>query len=128
MLVNRRSDRPVCILLRLEGGCVALLTLILYYQIGTSWWLFAVLVLLPDVAIMGYLLGPIAGAHIYNAAHNYVAPAILWCVLTPLAIDLADALALIWVFHVGADRILGYGLKYTDSFKSTHLSGPRSDP
>ena len=33
----------------------------------------------------------------------------------------ATQLALIWFLHIGADRLLGYGLKYPTSFKDTHL-------
>jgi len=28
---------------------------------------------------------------------------------------------LIWLVHIGADRLLGYGLKYPTGFKDTHL-------
>lgn len=31
------------------------------------------------------------------------------------------ALALIWFVHIGIDRMLGYGLKYPEGFKITHL-------
>jgi Domain of unknown function (DUF4260) len=31
------------------------------------------------------------------------------------------AFALIWLAHVGADRALGFGLKYPTLFKDTHL-------
>lgn len=31
------------------------------------------------------------------------------------------ALALVWLAHIGADRLLGYGLKYDDNFQHTHL-------
>jgi hypothetical protein len=31
------------------------------------------------------------------------------------------ALGLIWLAHIGADRLLGYGLKYDDHFQHTHL-------
>jgi len=30
-------------------------------------------------------------------------------------------IALIWFAHIGIDRALGYGLKYTSGFKDTHL-------
>jgi hypothetical protein len=30
-------------------------------------------------------------------------------------------LGLIWLAHVGADRLLGYGLKYPTGFRDTHL-------
>jgi hypothetical protein len=33
----------------------------------------------------------------------------------------AVALALIWAIHIGADRALGYGLKYPSGFEDTHL-------
>jgi hypothetical protein len=31
------------------------------------------------------------------------------------------ALGLIWLAHIGMDRLLGYGLKYADHFQHTHL-------
>ena len=34
---------------------------------------------------------------------------------------LAVQLALIWLSHIGGDRLLGYGLKYSTAFKDTHL-------
>jgi hypothetical protein len=34
----------------------------------------------------------------------------------------ATKVALIWLAHIGADRLLGYGLKYPTTFKDTHLS------
>ena len=36
------------------------------------------------------------------------------------------ALALVWLAHVGLDRLLGMGLKYNDRFTHTHL-GDRPD-
>ena len=31
------------------------------------------------------------------------------------------ALGLVWLAHIGSDRLLGYGLKYSDDFQRTHL-------
>jgi len=31
------------------------------------------------------------------------------------------AISLIWIAHIGIDRVLGYGLKYPTAFKDTHL-------
>ena len=33
----------------------------------------------------------------------------------------AMKVSLIWLAHIGADRLLGYGLKYPTAFKDTHL-------
>jgi len=30
--------------------------------------------------------------------------------------------ALVWAGHIGADRLVGYGLKYPTGFAHTHLS------
>ena len=35
--------------------------------------------------------------------------------------ELQLALALIWLAHIGFDRLLGYGLKSTEGFGFTHL-------
>jgi hypothetical protein len=69
----------------------------------------------------GYLAGPRTGARVYNAFHAYLGPLALVSAgalaMRPLAVDLA----LIWMAHIGMDRALGYGLKYTSSFGDTHL-------
>ena len=39
---------------------------------------------------------------------------------------LAEALALVWLAHIGLDRLLGMGLKYSDRVTHTHL-GDRPD-
>ncbi len=65
------------ILLRLEEVVFALVAIALYYWIGASWWLFAAVILAPDLGLLGYLLGPKAGATTYNALHLTVFPLVL---------------------------------------------------
>jgi hypothetical protein len=110
---------PVRTWLRLEGLAALLLAAYLYAVSGASWTLFAVLFLTPDVSLAGYLAGARVGGTIYNAAHSYVGPLALAASL--LAAGAAPALALIWVAHIGFDRMLGYGLKYPTAFADTHL-------
>jgi hypothetical protein len=78
-------------------------------------------VLLPDAAMAGYLRGSRLGAQLYNLAHSTVLPAAMiglgWWQSRPLVL----ALGLIWLAHIGFDRLLGYGLKYDDHFQHTHL-------
>jgi hypothetical protein len=38
------------------------------------------------------------------------------------------AVGTIWIVHIGADRALGYGLKYATGFGDTHLSVPSRSP
>jgi Domain of unknown function (DUF4260) len=109
------------LLLRLEGAALAAGALILYAFTSGSWLLFGLLVLAPDLSMLGYLAGPRIGALAYNAVHITVGPIALALIGLSLSSDPAIAIALIWLVHIGADRALGYGLKYADGFGATHL-------
>jgi hypothetical protein len=108
-------------LLRLEGLTLFAGMTLLYAVWGGSWWLYAILFLVPDLSFAAYLAGPRFGAIIYNAAHSYLAPMALN--VTGFAINepLILSIAMIWLAHIGIDRSLGYGLKYSAGFGFTHL-------
>ena len=108
-------------LLKLEWLAVLAAALVAYAMSGYSWWLFALLILAPDLSMLGYLGGPVIGAIAYNTVHTLIAPGALALAAWLLASPLAMALALILLAHIAADRALGYGLKYTSGFKDTHL-------
>ena len=109
-------------LLRFEGFGIFIGAVALYVSLGGPWWLFIVLVLAPDLSMVGYVRGPRVGAIIYNAAHTYLAPIVLGGLGWWLAIDLLLLGATIWTAHIGIDRLVGYGLKYPTAFADTHLS------
>ncbi len=108
-------------LLRLEGLAVAALSFALYARTGASWWMFAALWLIPDLSMLGYLYRPCWGARIYNAAHTYVLPAVLALFALISRTDTLLPIALLWINHIGIDRMMGYGLKYSNGFGWTHL-------
>lgn len=107
--------------LKLEGLAILSLSIILFWQQSGNWLLFALLILSPDLAMVGYLVNKRVGATVYNLFHTYSITAI------PLALGLLTntplliSLSLIWVAHIGMDRMLGYGLKLPTGFKDTHL-------
>ncbi|MCR6670940.1 DUF4260 domain-containing protein [Devosia ginsengisoli] len=108
------------LLQRLEGLAALGLGVAVYIWLGQSWWVFALLFLVPDIAMLGYLRSPRFGALTYNLVHTYAAPALL--ALSGLAVGpLAYGLAAIWTAHIGFDRLLGYGLKLETGFEHTHL-------
>jgi hypothetical protein len=115
------AGSSVNIILRLEGLAAVALSAVFYARTGASWWLFAVLWLTPDLSMLGYLAGPKLGARIYNAIHSYVTPATMAVVGLLLGSPVLLPYALIWMNHIGVDRLLGYGLKYPAGFKFTHL-------
>jgi hypothetical protein len=114
-------DRLPSRLLRLEGLAVIAGALALYFDAGYGWVLLVVLILAPDLSMLGYLGGPRVGAACYDVVHAYVLPIALAvaCVLGDS--ETATQIALIGLAHIGADRLLGYGLKYPTGFKDTHL-------
>ena len=71
--------------------------------------------------MLGYLGGPRLGARIYNAIHSYVTPATLAAMAMLLGSRGLLPYALIWINHIGVDRLMGYGLKYPMGFGWTHL-------
>jgi len=108
-------------LLRLEGLAVLAAATAVYVHAGFSWWMLALLFFAPDLSMLGYLIGPRAGALGYNLAHTYAAALTLALLGLIGGIPAAAAGGLIWIAHIGFDRALGYGLKYPTAFGDTHL-------
>ena len=106
---------------RLEGGVLLGLSLLLYWKASGSWLLFIVLILAPDLFMLGYLGGPRLGGAVYNLGHTWLLPGILGAVGILGSAALAIDIALIWFGHIGVDRLLGYGLKLPTAFQDTHL-------
>ena len=108
-------------MLRLEGLTLFAGMTLLYAVWGGSWWIYAFLFLVPDLSFAAYLAGPRVGAFVYNTAHSYMAPMSLMTTGFALDSPLTLSVALIWLAHIGIDRALGYGLKYSAGFGFTHL-------
>jgi hypothetical protein len=108
-------------LLKLEDSILLIGILLLYSHLHLSWLLFAILFLAPDLFMLGYLTGPRIGAALYNLAHSYITPLILFSATFSLHRTSFTAVALIWIAHIALDRVLGFGLKYPTHFKDTHL-------
>ena len=119
-----RFLRPAA-LLRVEGVALLVLSVLLYRVNGGGWLMFGVLLLAPDLSMLGYLAGSQVGAAIYNTFHTYAMPAVVGALGVIFASPLTVAVALIWFAHIGMDRTVGYGLKYPSSFKDTHLERVR---
>jgi hypothetical protein len=115
-------DRLPRVLLRLEGLAVLAAAVTLYFYEDFGWILFVALILAPDLSFAGYAFGPRVGAVAYDAVHTEVFPVALGTVGVVAGSSGATKVALIWLAHIGADRLLGYGLKYPTAFKDTHLS------
>jgi hypothetical protein len=112
----------VTILLRLEALALGLLCVWLYKNFHQSWWLFAALILVPDLSMLGYLAGPRIGAFVYNAVHNWLTVIVAFFIAWYLFGDnFSLSLPVILGAHIGIDRALGLGLKLPSGFTDTHL-------
>ena len=124
MAVSRKAgavDGVPRIMLRIEGAALAIASVYMFHRLGGNWWLFASLILVPDVSLLGYLGGTRLGAIAYNALHVTLGP--LACAALGFLLPSFDLIqvALVWAAHVGIDRALGLGLKYNAGFGFTHL-------
>lgn len=108
-------------LLRVESFAALAAAVTAYWFLGGNWWLFALLLLAPDLSMLAFTAGEKTGAKVYNVAHTYSVPAVLGAIGWLGGIGWLVPVALIWIAHIGMDRVLGYGLKYPASFKDTHL-------
>lgn len=108
-------------LLRLEGLMVLIAAAISYGELAAGWGLFALLFLVPDITMAGYVFGRKAGAFTYNVGHCYAGPLAMLSLGLAGSMSRMTAIGLIWAAHIGFDRALGYGLKYSDGFGFSHL-------
>lgn len=108
-------------LLRLEGLALLATAVTLYAVLGGSWWLFLLLLFAPDLFMLGYLRGPKVGAAVYNVGHVTLTPIVIGLVSYFVGAQLGVQIAVIWLAHIGMDRLAGYGLKEPTGFQDTHM-------
>jgi hypothetical protein len=108
-------------LLHLEGASIFALTLVLYRAGHFHWWLFALLLLTPDLFMLGYVVNPKVGAAAYNLVHTLALPILLSGIAIVAPLPALEPYTLIWLAHIAMDRMLGFGLKYPTQFRDTHL-------
>jgi hypothetical protein len=109
------------LLLRLEGLALFGAALAVYLEQDYNLWLALVLILAPDLGLLGYLAGPRIGAYAYDSLHTTIVPLALGGAAFVGDWTLGIEIALIWLAHIGVDRAVGYGLKYAAAPKPTHL-------
>ncbi len=108
-------------LVRFEELGMVLLAIVLFSTTGYPWWLFIVLILLPDISMAGYMVNNRFGAWIYNLVHHKGTAIGIYLVGYYFVDPLTQMIGIILFAHSSIDRIFGYGLKYPDSFSHTHL-------
>ena len=109
-------------ILKLEQlGLMLLFSAVYFHLYPGQWILFAALFFAPDIAIAGYLVSSRFGAIVYNFLHHKGVMALVIILGFIVNHELMIKIGLIFLAHSAFDRIFGFGLKYADDFKHTHL-------
>lgn len=122
-----KKDLGMKNLIRLEEAAMFGLSIYLFSVMPYPWWIYAALILAPDISILGYLVNNRAGAFFYNLFHHKGVAIVLYLAGLYWVNEPLQLAGLILFGHSSMDRLLGYGLKYASSFKETHL-GPIGRP
>ena len=117
------------LLIRLEEVGLLGLSIYLFSLLPMRWWGLPVLLLAPDVSMVAYAGGPRLGAIVYDFVHHRTVALMIYGAGLVTRMPALALAGLIMFAHSSLDRCLGYGLKYADSFRHTHLGriGPSED-
>jgi hypothetical protein len=97
------------------------LSIFLFSKLDYAWWWYPMLILAPDLSMIGYLKDARLGSATYNFIHHKALGIGIFVMGVILASQPLQLTGLILFGHSSMDRVLGYGLKYSDSFQNTHL-------
>jgi len=109
-------------LLKLEELGIFVLSIVFFSQLDFAWWWFPLLLLAPDIGMLGYAINTKIGAFTYNSCHHRLVAATIAIVGLVFDNSYWQLAAIILFAHISMDRMLGFGLKYKNDFKLTHLT------
>lgn len=107
--------------LQAEGAAFLAAGLAGFLWLGLPWYAFLLLLVVPDVSMIGYVVGPRVGAITYNLGHSQVTALVAAGIGLATGSVPVTAAGAILLAHIGMDRLMGYGLKLPTSFQDTHL-------
>jgi hypothetical protein len=116
------------LILKLEELAMWIGCIILLYLSHAEWWWYTLIFLGPDISMIGYLAGNKTGAWSYNLFHHKGVA----CIILSIGLCMINNNVFAdysWIINTGIilfghssmDRFFGYGLKYENGFKFTHL-------
>jgi hypothetical protein len=108
-------------IIKLEEAAMFGLSIYVLYWLQAEWWWYLVLVIGPDISMLGYLAGNKVGAACYNLFHHKGVAVALFVAGLLLPHLLVQAIGIVLFGHSSMDRLFGYGLKTNEGFKYTHL-------
>lgn len=116
-------------LLRLEEIAMAAagIYLLNVHNLNISIWLWLLIFFSPDISMLGYLANSKVGAITYNIFHHKGIAIVIMSIGYFMKVEIVLAIGILIFAHASFDRVLGYGLKYYNSFNNTHLGKLKED-
>jgi hypothetical protein len=108
-------------LISVEEAAMFLFGIFLFTHMPFAWWCFPVLILTPDISMIGYAINNKTGAIIYNFFHHKAIALLVYVCGFYFQAEAIQLAGIILFAHSSMDRMLGYGLKYFEGFQFTHL-------
>jgi len=108
--------------LQLEESFLFLFGLFLYSRLDVAWWWFPAMLLVPDVSMIGYLLGPKIGAALYNFFHHRALAIVVYVMGFNFNVVWLSVAGLVLFSHASLDRVFGYGFKHITGFQTSYLT------
>lgn len=94
---------------------------LLTLHLDFHWWAFWIWLIAPDISILAYLINTRVGALVYNLFHHQGLAILLALAGLYGHQESLQFAGLLLFGHSAMDRVFGYGLKYPDDFRNTHL-------
>lgn len=110
-------------IIKLEEAAITAISIyfLTQYNLGLPFWTWVILFFSPDISMLGYLAGARAGAYTYNLFHHRGIALLVIAVGLITSENTIISIGILLFAHSSLDRMLGFGLKFTDGFKHTHL-------
>jgi hypothetical protein len=118
-----KQEKTMDITIKIEEAAITAVSIYFLskYNLGLPVWALVLLFFSPDLSMLGYLVSTRIGAFTYNLFHHRGLALALLATGFLMQLDMLITGGLVLVAHSSFDRMLGYGLKFTDDFKHTSL-------
>ena len=118
-----KQEKAMNIIINVEEAAITALAIyfLSIYNLGLPRWLWVLLFFSPDLSMAGYLINSRIGALTYNLFHHRAIALALLATGFLMHTDILITGGLLLAAHSSFDRMLGYGLKFSDDFKHTSL-------
>jgi hypothetical protein len=116
-----KKEKAMDLSIKIEEAAIAAVAIwfLSKYGHGLPVWMWILLFFSPDLSMLGYLVNTRIGAFTYNLFHHRAIALTLLAAGFMMHSNMMVTGGLLLAAHSSFDRMLGYGLKFTDDFNHT---------